>query len=253
MTRLTLRNLGRTAMAGVFLAAMPLATDAAQTATTTTPKATASPAAAAQAQRLTNLKTKGTAEIDRRLASLNAALEKLNASAKLSATDKDALVKQMQTEISGLTALKTKLAGETDLAAARTDVTAIVTDYRVYALMAPKARLVASIDRLTIAADKLTALQTELKTKVDAQNSAAASGISADQAKLTDMAAQISAANAAISGLTAKLLALQPTDYNSNHAVLVDYRSKTKTAFDDLKAARDDAKTVIDSLKTTKK
>jgi valyl-tRNA synthetase len=247
--RMNTRHLIRTALAGVFLAAMPLAANA----VVSTPAPTATPAAAAQAQRLNNLKTKGTAEIDRRLAALNAALEKLNAATKLAAADKTALTQQIQAEIAGLTKLKTKLAADADLATARADVASIVTDYRVYALVAPKVRLVAAIDRLTVAADKLSALQAQLRVKADAANKSAASGVSAEQQKVDDMAKQITAAKAAIDGLNTKLIALQPTDYNANHAVLVDYRAKTKAAFTDLKAARDDAKAVIDALKTAKK
>lgn len=244
----------RTALAGVFIAAMPLATDA----VASTPKATPTPKVAtspnaAQAQRLTNLKTKGTAEIDRRIASLNSALEKLNTAAKLTAADKAALTQQIQAEIAGLTTLKAKLGAETELAAARADATSIVTDYRVYALMAPKARMVAAIDRLTVSADKLSEMQASLRIKVDAANASPASGVSADQQKVDAMASKIAAAKAATDGMTAKLLALQPTDYNANHAVLVDYRAKTKIALDNLKAARDDAKDLIASLKTAKK
>jgi hypothetical protein len=239
------RVLIRAAIAAALIAAMPVTALAVVSSPSATPNA-------AQAQRLANLKSKGTTEIDRRVSNLNAALEKLSASAKLSAADKDALTQQIQTELTSLKALKTKLAGETDIAAARADVQSIVTDYRVYALMLPKTRMTASADRFAVAEDKLTALHDKLKTKVDAQNSSPASGISADQVKLTDMAAKIADAKAKSSSMVAQLLALQPTDYNANHTVLVSYRASLKTAQEDLKAARDDAKAVIDNLKAAK-
>jgi hypothetical protein len=233
--------------AAALLAALPLATVSAVT-------STHSPTPTPSADRLANLKSKGTTEIDRRLANLNAALTKLTASTKLSATDKATLTKQVQAEITGLTALKAKLAADTDLATARADVASIVADYRVYVLMLPKVRMVASADRFAVAEQKLTVLHDKLKAKVDPEvdNSASTSNATALTAKLDDMAAKIADAKAKSASMVTQLLALQPTDYNANHAVLVGYRASLKTAQTDLKAARDDAKFVADALKATK-
>jgi chromosome segregation ATPase len=235
------RVLLRTAIAAVLLAAMPIT---ALAVTSPTP-------AAAAAQRLTNLKTKGAAEIDRRVANLEAALAKFADSKNLTQSDIAELSKQIQTELTNLKALKAKLAAETDIAAARADVQSIVTDYRVYALVLPKTRLVASADRFTAAETKLTALHDQLETKAKAQTSSSYS-LSAAEVKLQDMSAKITDAKAKSDSLVAKLLALQPTDYNANHTVLVAYRESLKTAQTDLKAARDDAKSVIDGLKAAK-
>src|SRR5690242_1308632 len=129
------RTLIRRALGAVCIAALPLTV----TAVTPTP--------AASAQHLTNLQTRGAAEITRRLTSLQAALTKLAAATKLTDADKTTLTAQVNAEITSLTALKTKLAADPNLTTARTDVQSIVTDYRVYALMLPKARMTASADR----------------------------------------------------------------------------------------------------------
>ena len=202
-------------------------------------------AVATSAQKLAALQSKGTAEIDRRLSNLTAANAKLAASTKLTAADKTALTAQVQAEISGLTTLKAKLAAETVIASARVDVVSIVSDYRVYYLMLPKTRLVASADRFAVAEDKLTALHDKLKAKVPATDTASL-------AKLTDMQNQTVAAATISNSVVPKLLALVPTDYNSNHAVLEQYRASLKTAQADLVAARDDAKAVVDTLKAAK-
>src|SRR5690242_6888812 len=97
-----LSKLIRATIVGLCLAAMPLSA----TGVTSTP--TPSPAA----NRLDQLKSKGSTEIDRRLANLKAALDKLSASTKLTDADKATLTKQINDEVSGLTALKTKLATE---------------------------------------------------------------------------------------------------------------------------------------------
>ncbi len=246
------RTFTRTAVAAFLFAAIPLSAANGITASPTVSSLTA----AAQATRLANLKTRGTAEIDRRLANLNAALTKLTAGAKqtndgLVATPKTAFTKQIQDEITALTALKTKLAADADLATARVDVQSIVTDYRVYVLMLPKARMTASADRFAVVEAKLAALDATLQTKVNAQK-AAGHDVTAMQASLDDLKAKTADATSKTSTLAAQLLAIQPTDYNANHAVLVTYRAALATAQTDVKAARDDAKSVIDALAAAK-
>lgn len=238
-----LRTLVKNTIAAILIAMLPLPIASAAT----SPAA----AAAAQAQKIANLQTKGAAEIDRRVANLSAALEKLGASTKLSLADKASLTAQVQSELTGLASLKAKLAADTTLTAARADVASIVTEYRVYVLMLPKARLAAAADRFAIVEDKLTSLNAKLTAAVDQQKTAG-KDVSALEAKLSDMKSQTAAATSATQGLVAKLIALQPTDYNTSHAVLVTYRESLKTAQTDAVAARDDAKSVIDGLKALK-
>lgn len=239
------KRLFRRAVAAALLAAIPYSV----TAVSPSPSPSSSPAA--QSQRLTNLKTRGAAEIDRRIASLEAALAKLTASTHLPDADQATLTQQVNDELASLKALKADLADDTDLTDARTHVQSVVTDYRVYALMLPKARMVASADRFVVAQDKLAQLAAKLQTKVDAAKTAG-HDTTAMQAKLDDMTAQIAASKTAAAGMVTKLLVLKPTDYNANHTVLVDYRASLKTAHDDLKTARDDAKSVIDALHALK-
>jgi hypothetical protein len=205
-----------------------------------------------QAQHLANLQTRGTAEITRRLTALSSAQVAVTATTKLSVEDKAALTAQITAETASLTALKTKLAADTDLTTARTDVQSIVSDYRVYALMLPKARLAAALDHVMALESALQKLHDKLLTPVGAEDANPAAGVSADRAKLDEMAAQLAAAHAATDGLEAKLLALQPTDYNADHTVLTQYRQSLTAARSDLAAARNDAKAIIDALKAGK-
>jgi hypothetical protein len=202
-------------------------------------------------QHLTNLQSRGTSEINRRVSNLQAALTKLSASTKLSAADKDALTTQINLEVSGLNTLKAKLAKDTTLVDARADVASIVSDYRVYALMLPKARMASSADRFGVAEDKLKALHDKLVNEVRGSNGSADTAKDL-QVRLAHMQQQIDAAKTATNGLVTQLLALKPTDYNANHAVLVDYRDKMKSAQEDLKSARDDAQSVVQTLKQGK-
>jgi chromosome segregation ATPase len=227
----------RAVLAAVFAAALPLTP--VLSATTLAP--TAGP------QVLSRLQTKGKAEIDRRIKNLQQALDKLSKSNTINAADKATLTGQVNDEVSSLTALEAKLNADTTAAAARTDVQSIVSDYRVYVLMLPKVRMVASDDRFSVVAEKLTSLHDKLQARVNSLNlsSATAGQVST---KLTDMKAKLDDAKAKFGGLSEQLLVLRPSDYNSNHAVLETFRAAMATAQSDLKAARDDAKSVIDDL-----
>jgi DNA repair exonuclease SbcCD ATPase subunit len=204
-----------------------------------------------QATRLTSLKAKGDAEITRRLTNLNTVKNRIAGLTSLTDSDKSALTTEVSNEISGLTTLKSKLDAETTLDAARTDVQSIITDYRVYALVTPVARLVEVVDQLTQVETKLTTLQAKIQGAAD-QAQSKGKDVTAIQKNITDLQAQINAAQNATTGLTAKLLALQPSDYNADHTVLEQYRTAVGTAVTAVKAARDDAKAAVDGLNALK-
>jgi hypothetical protein len=66
------------------------------------------------------------------------------------------------------------------------------------------------------------------------------------------MTSEISSAQS-ISGLVeTKVLALQPSDYNSNKQVLLTYYGQLKTAHNDNMTAYSDAKTMLTSLESQK-
>ena len=117
-------------------------------------------------QRLSNIKTKGDAEINRRLAALGTLSTKISNATKLTSADKSTLLGEVTAEISGLTALKAKLDAETTVSAAAADVQNMVTEYRVYALIVPKIQFVRMADNQQVVQSKLTALATKLQTRI---------------------------------------------------------------------------------------
>jgi hypothetical protein len=238
----------RAATAGLLFTAIPLATT---DAVSTPPPVSVSPTPSAtpsNTQRLAALKAKGAAEISRRITNLNSALGKLQASKTLKATDKQTLVSQVQAELNGLAALNTKLAADTDLTTARADVQSIYTDYRVYYLMLPKTRLVSAADSFDVVEGKLTDLAAKLQARITAAKNAG-QNVAAAQADLNDLTSKNQAAASISTGMIPGLLALQPSDYNSNHQVLTSYRQQLATAKTDLTAAVIDAKEIVAILK----
>ena len=97
----------------------------------------------------------------------------------------------LSSDVSGLTALKTKVAGETTEAAVRADGKSMVDDYRVYILVAPKVHLTHALDVEGAALARLVKVHDALADRL-AKDPAA--DTAANKALLADMTAQIQAA-----------------------------------------------------------
>lgn len=200
-------------------------------------------------QTLQKVISRGDAEITRRLGTLNTLTSKINAATKLSASDKATLTAEVSSTISGLDTLKTQLDSETTLAAAKTDVSNMYSEYRVYALVAPKVGLVKVADDQQVAESKLSALATKLQTRITADQNAG-KDVTALQSDLTDMTTKTSAAQTISSNIESSVINLQPSDYNSNHSVLEGDKTQLQTAHADNEAAYTDAKNIVSGLKS---
>jgi len=198
--------------------------------------------------RLDAIKTKGSQEIDRRLAKLNTLGTKIAAATKISATDKTALTTQVTTEITGLTMLKTTLNAQTTLAAAKTDAQSIISGYRVYALIVPKVYLIKVADDQQVNEAKIAALIPKLQTALtNAKN--IGKNVATLQTQLDDATSKQQAAQTISSTIETKVVTLQPSDYNSDHAILSGDRDQLVMARANLKTAVDDMAAVRDGLK----
>jgi hypothetical protein len=229
----------------IALSTLSISGVASALATPATASATRTAAQAADAQ---SIIAKGNQEINRRLTTLGTLSSKINDTVKLSASNKATLSSEVSAEINGLTALKAKLDADTTLADAKTDAQSIYTDYRVYALILPKVGLVKTADDQQVVEGKLTALATKLQTRITATKTANKDTASL-QTKLDDLNAKVSAAQAISSTIEAKVIALQPSDYDSDHTILSGDAAQLKTAHADNQAAIADGKTIISSLK----
>lgn len=198
--------------------------------------------------RLQNIISKGDQEITRRLSSLTTLSAKINAATRLTASDKTTLTNEVNDTITGLTALKTKLDSETTITAARADAQDIYTEYRVYALVAPKINLIKVADDQQVVEQKLQTLIQKFQTRI---NAAKAKGkeVSAIQDTLSDMNANATASASVSSSIEAKVIGLQPTDWNSDHQILSGDSAQLKTAHIHNVAAYNDAKQIVAGLK----
>ena len=201
--------------------------------------------AGAQQVRVEAAKRLAAGAITRRVLALRELQTAAKAIARLSDSDRSALVTQLQGQIDGLTNLNAKIQGDTDETTVRADAGKIITDYRVYVLTIPKARGVVASDIELTAEDRLGKLADRLQSTIDATSkdtTKARSDLAAMRTKLT-------AVTGAVSPLPAGLLALQPAGYPGNRTTLEGDRMGLRTGRANLADAAVLARQVVADLK----
>ncbi len=206
----------------------------------------------AKQTRVTNLKTKADTEIDRRVKSINDLLTRLGEVKKLSDTEKTSLNATLQDALTKLNDLKTKLDSDTDLTTLQADRKAIMDQYRVYMLLLPQSRIIATADGVDTNADLLTGMVTKLQAKI--LTVPAGTDATAMNASIADMQTQITTAKAKSDSAKSAVAGLVPDGGDkaksaTNTAALKSAKDMLKTAMADLQAARKDASSVRDALK----
>lgn len=218
------------------------------TSTTTTSEVEHHDLSSSDKSKIELIHKRGNNEISRRLTTLNGLVDKINATSYLTSDQKSALIAELQAQIGSLQTVQTELSNEDSVTAAKDDAQKVITDYRVYALVVPKIQIVLAADRQQVTESKLSSIAVKLQAEIDTaqSNSKDVTGL---QAKLDDMNAKLKDAQTISSNVETQVLALQASDYNSDHKVLKSYRDQLKTARADIGVALNDAKAIVKSLK----
>jgi hypothetical protein len=182
--------------------------------------------------------------IAKRLTSLDGLATKINglvSKGHLTSTQASPLLDQINTNKSGLSALKTKLDGETDITAARADVKNIYLQFRIYAVFLPRTRHVVEMDIMTNVDAKLKAAEPKIEDAI-----AKAPADKKDQLNTlyADFKAQLKEAEAQIDAGQGQLPVLTPNTFNADRATydkaFSALQADTKAAHDALEKARND-------------
>lgn len=200
-------------------------------------------------QKVANLKARADQEINRRLTSLNNLISRIASVKRLTADQKEALTGQVQTEITNLTQLKTKIDSDTDSATLKTDVALIVKSYRIYALFVPKIHILIASDFILDTTDKISSETGKLQTKITEQQSKG-NDVASLFTALADAQAKTADAKTQAQNAQNAVLPLTPDGFPDNKTTLQSARSMLQTGHQDLKTARQDIKTIIQGLKT---
>ena len=186
------------------------------------------------------------------LARRQATLSRLTTMAKtspaLSSAVRATLVAQLAAETSGIDALAAA-APQEPTATLATTAAAIVDQYRVYRVMAPKVRIAVRAGRQTRAEQRVSRLETALSARIA---SARQSGrtVARAQAAEADLVRQVAQATADTSA-AGSVLSLQPSAYPASAATIVGARADLRSARSVLPAVRTDLRTIRTSLRAS--
>jgi hypothetical protein len=217
------------------------------TALALTGPAMATKAKAADDTALANAKRLTIARIDGRLAALKVDGVAIRNAARLSDGHQSAIQAILDKDIAGLTALRTKVEGETTGQAVKDDARSMVVDYRVYMLVGPQVRLTIAADVANAVDARLGEVAGKLAAAIE-KAKAAGQDVTAAQAKLDHMKAELAAAN--VDGVADALIATQPSpDAAAMKAAKDAARSKLREARQHLKNAAADAKACAADLR----
>jgi hypothetical protein len=252
-THSMVKRAGALVLAGGMLLGLagPASADRRPTATATSGPGTSSPKAGTVMDALARA-CEGA--VDRRLSTLGDLQGKVSASTYLTAGHRSTLLGEIGAEHDGLTALRAKVAADTDRATLVADCKSVVEHYRVYLLMIPKAHLTIAADASVTIAQKLTDLATRLQADVDAAK-AAGKDVTKAQRDLDALKAAIGAGMAAVApvpGLLGFSLPLDPSAFPADQHAVMTARSDMGTARTHFAEAGKDGRQVVADLKGLK-
>lgn len=205
--------------------------------------------------RIQDIMTRADAEIARRVSALNALSTRVNAMARLSATDKSDLSASIASQIAAMNTLQAQVAADAaanSTSSLKTDVQSITSSYRIFVLVLPQGTIEAAADRALTIVSTMNDLGTKLSARISAAQTAG-SNVTAASASLADFNAKIADANTQANAAASEVAALTPDNGNatieaSNSATLKNARSKILVAEKDFVAARADAFVIIKDL-----
>ncbi len=201
--------------------------------------------------KMDNLKMRASKEIDRRVSSLIQLIDRVNGFKRLTSDQKTTFVNELQSQISSLNALKTKINADTDMITLRTDVQSVITSYRIYALFIPQMHILAADDILTTTASQSSVFAGKLQSRIDKMKSEGMD-TSMMQGLMTDLQQKLSDANTQLQNVVTAVVGLTPSGYPGNKTALQSARTMLQTARIDLENARSDALKIMADLLSMK-
>ncbi len=190
-----------------------------------------------QADKLARLLTLGAKLIDARVASLNKISGNLP-SLKLSADQTNVLTALIKTNVDGLTILKAKIAADSTLETAKTDVKSIYDKYHVYAVLLPKLHLTISLYQIESSITSLSSASTRMQKAIDAKTDSSEESVLISA--LADFSKQYKDASADAESAKESIAKMIQTDKASSISAATTARSHLTKARASLVAIRGD-------------
>jgi hypothetical protein len=182
--------------------------------------------------------------VQRRLAVLGTDDTFVETSVALNSKDQTALDGQISTDEQGLTTLDQTIQGDTTTATAYAGCALIVTDYLVYVMEDPKIQEVMAADGVGKVNSTFETVIPELQQLIKVSVAAASVKVEA-QTDLNDLTGTVGASRASISGVTASVINLVPSNVSDDATALESGYRHITTAGTDLAAARVDVNAIL--------
>jgi len=208
-------------------------------------------ATANAAKKLTAAQQKAKEATDKRIASLNKLITRIQDLKNIQDAQKSGIISTIQSLITSMTTLENEINTASSTAVVKDDTKTIMQDYRIYALAIPQLHIVAASDRIMTIVTMMGVVGTKLQTRLS--QAASSTNTTALQSQLADFAAKISDAKAQAQAAFTEVSPLLPdggdkTKMAANTAALKDAKKKIDTAKKDLEAANKDAKAIIKAI-----
>jgi hypothetical protein len=188
---------------------------------------------------LSAIQAQAASAISLRESDLASALTEVQSNTVITSADRSTLEQTLQSDESGLTTLGQKIQADTTVTQAASDYRLIFTQYRVFALALPQVRFAAAADDMTGGVlPALTDAQSNLQALLSGPDSS--KNTANVQAWMADLSKQISAISSTTSGLSAQVLAITPSQFDSNKAILAQPKATLFSAHADAVTARAD-------------
>jgi hypothetical protein len=210
---------------------------------------TATRGAVRQEATIERLRTRADAEITRRVNALTALFVKIGAMKRLTSDQKTTFTTGIQSQITSLNTLKTKIESDNDITLLRADVQSIVKGYRIFALYLPQVTIMAHADRILVLVDQMNAVSVKLKTRSDAVS--AGTDTSAVKAVMANFSSKLTDATTQANNAISAVVSLTPDGFPGNKTALQSARGMLQTARQDLTAAEKDMTQIRQALHTT--
>ncbi len=202
--------------------------------------------------RIANAKNHAFQEINRRISALNSLRTRIDATERLTITQKSSLNKSVMAQISALESLKGKIDSDVEIMALKEDIKSITKSYRIFLLVIPQGQITISADKIISISATILALSSKLSMRIDAAQ-AAGKDVASLKLTLSNINSKLASANTKASAAINLVSTLSPDNDDTakaqiNTQALKDARAKIHAAMQDIKDARNDSKATVDRI-----
>lgn len=173
----------------------------------------ASKAAVQQQRKLSDVISRANSLIANRITTLNILNTRIQNDTRLTIAEKTALSGQIQTTISGLTSLKTKINADTSVQTALSDAKQIFTTYRVYEVLEPQIRILIILNNIQTMITRVQGLTPQLQSLITSLQSQG-KDVSQLTPLLADITSQLQTISSTINADTATIQNVNPNTPN---------------------------------------